>query len=197
MKKVIALSAALLMVTASFATEGKGSLKVKAEKSTLIWTGKKITGSSHSGTIAVQSGSIDLQDGMIAKADIIIDMMNMTCTDDMEQQYKDKLIGHLQSEDFFNTDAHKTATFKLTEFKRGKRNIYNVTGELTIKGITKEISFPATVNVTDGNVTVDAEVSIDRTKWDVHYGSGSIFDGLGDNAILDNVDINIHLEASK
>lgn len=197
MKKVIALSAALLMVTASFATEGKGSLKVKAEKSTVNWTGTKITGSSHSGTIAVQSGSIDLKDGMIAQADIVIDMVNMTCTDEMDQEYKDKLIGHLQSEDFFNTASHKTATFKLTDFQRDKRNVYNVTGELTIKGITKEINFPATVSVTDGNVTVDAEVSIDRTKWDVHYGSGSIFDGLGDNAILDDIDINIHLEASK
>jgi polyisoprenoid-binding protein YceI len=197
MKRILVLSAALLMVGTAFASGEKGRMKVKSESSTLSWTGSKITGSSHNGTIAIQSGSISTEAGMITSANVVMDMNNIACTDDMEQEYKDKLVGHLQSEDFFNSAEHKSAVFTLTSFKQVKGESYTVTGNLTIKGISNEITFPATVKMDDAMVSVDADLSIDRTKWDVHYGSGSIFDGLGDNVINDDVDISIHIEAAQ
>lgn len=197
MKRILVLSAALLMVTTAFANGEKGRMKVSSESSTLTWTGSKITGSSHSGTIAIQSGSISYADGLITSANVVMDMKNIACTDDMDQEYKDKLIGHLQSEDFFNAAEHKSAVFTLTSFEKVKGESYNVTGNLTIKGISNKITFPATVKMNDSMISVDADLSIDRTKWDVHYGSGSIFDGLGDNVINDDVDIKIHIEAAQ
>ena len=116
----------------------------------------------------------------------------------MNDEYKGKLVGHLNSPDFFNVAEHGTATFNLSKFeaKKGENGAnYLVTGKLTIKGITQDISFPATVTMKDGEVIVEAKVLIDRTKWDIKYGSGSFFDSLGDNMIYDDMEIDFRLVA--
>lgn len=189
--------AALSLVT--FATEGNGQvLKVNAAESAMTWKGTKVTG-SHAGTINLASGTIELDGDAIKSAQVVIDMTSIACTDkDMNDEYKGKLVGHLNSADFFNTQEHKTATFDLTSFEpiKAKDGInYQVTGNLTIKGITKSISFPAKVVVSGKGVSVEAKVTIDRTKWDIKYGSGSFFDSLGDNMIYDEMNIDFMLVA--
>lgn len=191
------LGAALLFTLSSQATDEKGTAKVNKESSTVHWSGKKITGKTHSGTLGVQSGSISYADGLISSASIVLDMENMLCTDEMDQQSKNSLIGHLQNEDFFNTAEFLTSSFTLSSFTLIKGESYQVTGELTIKGISHEITFPANVKMSDDSIIIDAEVVFDRTKWGIHYGSGSIFDGLGDNIINDDIALTVHIEAAQ
>jgi hypothetical protein len=72
---------------------------------------------------------------------------------------------------------------------------YNVKGNLTIKGITNEISFPAKVSLENGNVQAMGTATIDRTKWNIKYGSGKFFQGLGDKMIYDEFEITFDIKA--
>ena len=197
MKKFItSIFALALIATTSFAHSDKGRLTVNEKTSTFNWTGSKITGDKHSGTLSVKSGSISVDKGNIVSANVAIDMLSMKCTDDMKDEYKDKFIGHLESPDFFNTAEHSTAYFVLSSFDKSKDGNYIVKGKLTIKGITNDISFPAKASVSDSGVSLDADVVFDRSKYDIQYGSGSFFEGLGDNLINDDVMVKLHIEAS-
>lgn len=175
-----------------------GRYKVASTNSTVKWTGKKVTG-QHSGTIAIKSGTVSVMDGMIEAADIVIDMTTITCTDThMGQENKDKLVGHLNSPDFFDVSEHSTATFRLKTFtSTSEEGKYNVSGELTIKGITNPIEFPATVTIKDNEITATADLTFDRSKYNVRYGSGSFFDNLGDNMIYDDVEVSFSIVANQ
>jgi polyisoprenoid-binding protein YceI len=199
MRKIVMTLAFVALSLMTFATEGDGkTLKVVNTESVMNWKGSKVTG-SHIGTINVALGTLEMDGNTLKSAQVIIDMTSIACTDaDMRDEYKSKLVGHLSSADFFNTAKFDTATFDLTSFepiesKDGKN--YQVTGNLTIKGITNAITFPAKVAMSGKGVTVEAKVSIDRTKWDIKYGSGSFIDNLGDNMIYDEMDIDFMLVA--
>ena len=180
----------------SFAHIGTGRMNVDISSSTIQWTGNKVTG-SHTGMITVKAGSVSVENGELKHADVTVDMNSMTCTDaDMSDEYKQKLIGHLKSPDFFGTAEHATSNFVLTKFTKGKDGMYDVTGVLTIKGIKNEVNFPARVQISEKSVTVDADMTFDRSKYDIRYGSGSFFDGLGDNLIYDDVELKLHVVAS-
>lgn len=197
MKKILTSVLALALVaTTTFAHSDEGRLTVNEKTSTINWSGSKITGDSHGGTLGVKSGSISTEKGNIVSANIAVDMLSMTCTDKMDDEYKGKFIGHLQSPDFFNTAEHSTAYFVLSSFEKAKDGSYMVTGKLTIKGITNDISFSAKGEVSDTGVKLDADVTFDRAKYDIKYGSGSFFEGLGDNLINDDVTVKLHIEAS-
>jgi polyisoprenoid-binding protein YceI len=204
MKKAIftlSLAAATLFAFAS-GNEGNndeaGPYKINTSSSTVNWLGKKVTG-EHGGTIAIKNGTISMIDGVIEAADLVIDMTKILVTDeDMGQEYKDKLVGHLMSADFFNVAEHNTSTFRLKTFTpESGENMYTVTGVLTIKGISNEITFPAIVVVKDNQITATADLTFDRSKFDIRYGSGSFFDSLGDNLIYDEVAINFSLVAQQ
>lgn len=201
MKKVAITMIFALVAMIGMATGGDGDVKkvsVNAKSSTMNWKGSKVTG-SHVGVINIQSGNIEMEGNGIKSANVTIDMTSIVCTDEgMNDEYKGKLVGHLNSPDFFDTANHATANFDLTEFKpmAGKDGYnYEVTGRLTIKGITNKISFPAKVTMKDG-LRAEAHVVIDRTKWDIKYGSGSFFDSLGDNMIYDDMEIDFVLVAN-
>lgn len=200
MKRLFSTFLALsLLATTAIASGGdeEGRLKVNTKTSTLNWKGSKITGSSHGGTIAIKGGTVEMQKGMVANARVTVDMNSIAVTDDMGADMQDKLIGHLQSPDFFNTVEHGESHFVLKAFKKDERAGYVVSGTLTIKGISNDISFPARAAVNEDKVIIDAKFSFDRAKYDVRYGSGSFFDNLGDNMINDDVEMVLHLEATK
>jgi len=173
---------------------------VDGAKSTLEWTGSKITG-VHTGNVQISKGKLVNDEGKFS-GNFTIDMTSINCTD-LEGEMKGKLEGHLASEDFFNVANHNTAELNITKI-RPARPIgedapnYIVTGELTIKGITDEIQFPALITFNeDGSMTADASFTIDRTKWEIKYGSGSWFDGLGDKMIYDDIEFVLSLVANK
>lgn len=198
----------LITVTALLATSyavanGPGGDKttytIDTQKSTVLWTGEKLTG-EHKGTLDLKSGTVTMSGNEVAGTDLTIDMTSIVVTDIEDKTDNGKLVGHLKSDDFFSVAKNPTASFKATSFKainradKGEAN-YTVTGELTIKGITNTISFPAMVEVKDGVLAANAKATFDRTKWNIKYSSASFFDSLGDRVIYDDVIFEFQLVA--
>lgn len=173
---------------------------VDAANSKLAWEGAKVTGKHH-GTINIQSGQLSL-DGETLSGEFAIDMNSIVNFDLEDPQWNQKLVGHLKSDDFFSVDKHPVSTFKITnvaqyEAKEGEQATHTITGDLTIKGITHQISFPAYVNFTENGVVAEANFAIDRTKWDVRFRSGSFFENLGDKLIYDDIKFELNLKGTK
>lgn len=159
--------------------------------STIQWKGMKITGSGHEGFVNLKEGGLQVTDGVITAGKFTIDMTSISCTD-LEGGMRDKLVGHLNSADFFDTANHKTANLAIVS--ADAKN--NVKANLTIKGKTHEVTFPATVTESNGTVTATATITVDRSKYDVRYGSNSFFDNLGDKAIDNNIAFKVTLKGS-
>jgi polyisoprenoid-binding protein YceI len=165
---------------------------VDAAKSTITWLGKKVTG-SHNGTISLKSGSLIVNGKNVTGGTFVIDMTSIKDAGGSE-----KLEGHLKADDFFGSAKFPTSTFVITKVAGTGANV-TVSGNLTIKGIVKPLSFPATVTFNpDGTASALAgKISVDRTKYDIRYGSKSFFDSIGDKAIDDNFEIGVNLIAKK
>ncbi len=180
-------STLILAVAFAAASATSTDKEVNVKDSNIVWKGYKVTG-EHAGTIALKEGSLIFDDNTLAGGSFTIDMTSITVTD-LEGDSKGKLEGHLKSDDFFGTEKHPTATFKITNVE-GKNGTYKVTGALTIKRITHTNTFEMTV----GENSATAALKIDRSKYDVRYGSTSFFDGLKDKAIYDEFDLNVNLK---
>ncbi len=167
-----------------------------AEASTITWKGSAPT-KSHNGTISISDGSLALESGKLTGGNFIIDMNSMVNLDIEDEKYNGKLIGHLISADFFDVENNAFSAFAITgvEVKDGKTM---VKGNLTIKGIKKNIEFPATVNVNGDAVSfTSGTFNIDRTEWDVKYNSGKFFEDLKDKLIDDNIELSFDIKATK
>lgn len=163
---------------------------VDLSKSKVEWTGKKVTG-QHTGEISIKQAALEFNSGKLVGGDFVLNMNSITCTD-LEGKSAANLVKHLKSDDFFATDVHKTATLKFTEVKHIEGVDYRVFADLTIKGITKPVVFVADMR----NGVATAKINVDRTLYDVKYGSGSFFDNLGDKAIDDIFIVNVSLAYS-
>ncbi len=161
--------------------------EVDLAASTVEWEGKKVVG-KHNGIIAIKSADLQFNNHKLSGGKIVMDMTSITCTDLPDGPGR-KLIGHLTSGDFFETEAHPTATLDITKVMAGDGNNYTIHGDLTIKGITKPISFDALVSAKNAS----AEIMIDRTMYNIKYGSGSFFKGLGDKAIDNEFKLTVNL----
>lgn len=173
----------------------KSTFEIKPGVSSIEWTGKKLAG-QHSGTILIKSGKVEVAGGKLTGGFFEIDVKSITDTD-MEGENKDKLENHLKSEDFFSAEKFPVATLEITHAALIKENAYNITGKLTIKGITNEISFPAKVEIEKNKFAAFASIDIDRTKWDIRYGSKKFFDDIGDKMIYDDFNLKVKIGASK
>ena len=178
----------VILIFAAFSGISTDKKEIKTDNSTVVWKGYKVTG-SHKGTIAIKSGSLDFKDDMLTGGNIVIDMTTISCTD-LEGENKGKLEGHLKSDDFFGTGNFKTSNLVFTKVTPTGKNAYEVAGNLTIKETTLPVTFDVSVY---GNKAT-ATLKVDRTKYDVKYGSASFFDGLKDKAIYDEFDLVADLE---
>ncbi|MEM9917599.1 MAG: YceI family protein [Bacteroidota bacterium] len=184
--------AVIAFVGMSFTTDLTPPKKIDLTKSIVTWKGYKVTG-SHEGTIQIKEANLDYDNGMLKGGQFTIDMTSIKCTD-LEGDYGNKLVGHLKSDDFFGVNQFPDAVFKITKVaSRGKAGEYKITGDITIKGTTKEIKFNA---MTDASGALMADVTIDRTDYNVRYGSGSFFDNLGDKTIYDEFELKVKLVES-
>lgn len=199
MKKLISTLgiASIAILTMSFIAPVKPSIyKVDAQKSAILWNGKKVTG-EHSGTIKLSAGELSFTGSKLTKGSFTMNMTSISCTD-LQGEWADKLVGHLKSEDFFGVEKYPTSTFVITKITPAAAGSVSVSGNLTIKGITKPLSFPAKVTVNGNTATASAKgVKVDRTKYDIRYGSKSFFDSIGDKAIDDEFTLDITLVATK
>jgi polyisoprenoid-binding protein YceI len=168
---------------------------VDTKATTATWTGKKVTG-QHTGAITISKGSVVADGKNVTGGNFDFDMTSITCTDLTDKGYNDKLVGHLKGEDFFSVDKHPTAKFVLTKAALKSGNDYEVTGNLTIKGITNEITFPAMIKLDDKTLVAIAKIVVNRTKYDIKYGSASFFESIGDKAINDEFELDVNVVAT-
>lgn len=170
--------------------------KVDTQKSTITWIGRKVTG-EHKGTLKISSGALTTDGKNIKGGSFNMDMTSIDITD-LEGESKGKLMGHLKSDDFFSVEKNPTANFSITKITPAGANKINVTGNLTIKGTTAPVTFPAEVSMSGNTLTAKASsVKVDRTKYGIKYGSKSFFEGIGDKAISDEFELAINLVATK
>ena len=179
------LAAVIVLTTLAFNTMKK---EVNIKESKITWIGKKVTG-AHNGSIQLKSGHLNLENDKIIGGEFVMDMSSIT-VEDLKGENKEKLEGHLKSDDFFGIEKHPTAKLVITDASKKDGNKYDITGDLTIKEKTHPISFEMDYN----GDSASTQLSIDRSKFDVRYGSGSFFDNLGDKTIYDNFDLDVKLK---
>lgn len=168
----------------------KGEIDTKASK--IQWAGSKIVGGGHHGTIDMESGFITFDNKKPVNGEVVVDMNTITDLDLKDPAYINKLQNHLKSDDFFSVSKFPKAKIVIKEIKESGDKAYSITGDLTIKDVTKSITFPATVlESTDQKKVVTAKITFDRTDFGVKYNSGKFFQNLGDKVIKDQVDLEI------
>lgn len=139
--------------------------------SEVMWEGNMLGLYGHTGTVAVQSGNLSVENGAVKSGTFTVDLTGINPTDDGydEENTKEKLIGHLSSDDFFNVAEFPTATFEVT----GTEGT-SVMGNLTVRGKTNaETVQNVTVMEENGSVVVTGELTFDRTKYDVNFSTGA------------------------
>jgi polyisoprenoid-binding protein YceI len=193
MKTLLTVAFSAVVSVSAFAQD---IYKVDTAATNIVWVGKKVTG-EHTGTVKAKSGSFTVKDGMITAGEVVIDMTSITVTDLTDKEYNAKFIGHITSPDFFDTTKHPESKFVVKSVKKTSKG-QEISGDFTMIGKTKPLKFIATDVKADGKeLTASAALVIDRTKWDLKYGSGSFFKGLGDKAINNEFTLNVTLKATK
>lgn len=182
--KLLSISLVVMISGGLYAQDYKADVK----KTEIKWEGKKVTG-KHDGFIKLKSGMLQMKDGNITGGRFTIDMTTITNTDLENPSTNKKLVDHLKSDDFFGVEKYPTAQFIITKAEPFENYRAEITGDITIKGITHPITF----NVMQAPNSYIATIVIDRSKFNVRYGSGSFFDNLGDNLIYDDFTLNVKL----
>ncbi|MDO7887080.1 YceI family protein [Hymenobacter cheonanensis] len=186
---------------ATSATAKIVSYKLQPQLSTLGWEGKAVT-HGHNGTMQFASGDLQVNGNQVVGGTVVVDMKSMKATDITDASNHAKFVGHMSSDDFFGAEKYPTSTFKITSVKpiagaAANADNATITGDMTIKGVTQQISFPAKVGVKNGVAAATGKVTIDRTKFGLKYGSKTFFDSIGDKAIYDTFDLTFNVVAKQ
>lgn len=179
-----------------------GHYNLDTEASVVRWTGRNLF-NHHQGTIKLASGHIEVQNGVLKSARFTLDMNSIACEDLVDTAYNAMLIRHLRDDDFFAVDRFPTAEFicdradPLPSCTPGTPN-YTLHGTMTLRGVTKPLSFPAVIAAADADhLTGQAQFELDRTQFGSHYGSGRLFAFLGKHVVNDHVHLHIKLHAKR
>jgi polyisoprenoid-binding protein YceI len=156
-------------------------------KSKMLWLGEKVTG-QHTGTIKLQSGWLIWQDNKIVAGEFNIDMATLK-----DSEANARLETHLKSDDFFGVEKFPVSKLVITGSTPFDKGNGVVSGTLTIKGITNPIEFKSSMQKKDDGVWFYTNIIVDRTKFNVRYGSGTFFDNLGDKTIYDEFKLKVNL----
>lgn len=192
MKKLFFLTTLItgMIFTVAFTTIKDDVYTVDTQKSSIEWSAKKV-GGGHTGTVKIVEGSLIYNGKSLQKGSFIMDMSSITSDNE-------RVTNHLKSPDFFSSEKNPTSKFEITKVSAAGKDLVNITGNLTIKGITHALSFPASVKQ-QGSLVVAAasKVRIDRTKYDIRFRSKTFFGDIGDKAIDDEFELTINLTAKK
>jgi polyisoprenoid-binding protein YceI len=181
---------ASILILASFTIRKDDVYSVEIDRSTISWSAKKVLG-GHVGTVKITSGTLVYDGKGLKGGSFVMDLANLTSD-------SERLTTHLKNDDFFSVDKYPTSKFDITKVSPAGTDRVNITGNLTIKGITHPITFPASVKQQKGIiVAVASGVKVDRTKYDIKYRSKNFFGDIGDKAIEDEFELNINLSAKK
>ena len=211
MKKVLIALVALSTILVSCNGEKKEKVvvseEVKVEKTAIVtnvdlttsmmtWKGTKPTG-AHNGTVALKSGGLVVENGVLKEGEFVIDMNTIKNLDMAGSEGAGKIEGHLKAPDFFDIAVYPTSTFVITSVLEVEANIA-VTGNLTIKDVTKSITIPAKISTEDGVTTFTSDLfNIDRADFNVKYGSKRWIEGLKDKFIDDLVEMSFVVKTTK
>ena len=171
------------------------TFNVDASKSTLNWKAEKITG-FHEGTILLKSGTFKVANDKITSGSFVISMTTIADTDLTDAEYNKKLVGHLSSPDFFDVAKFPEAVFTITKPVDLTKAVTEVHGNLTIKGISKPLTFKTVIKKDGNSLVFNANsIVVDRTVYNIKYGSGTFFSDLGDKVIYDQFTLKLKLVA--
>lgn len=171
------------------------TFKIAVAQSNIDWTGRKVTG-AHNGTIGIKSGELVLQNGKLTGGNFVADVTSIRILDVTDPATNAQFWGHLASDDFFSLDQYPEATFVITNVAAKENNAYDITGDLTIKGITHEVKFKAVLNNNSDSLTATGRITIDRTWYGIKFRSGNFFTNLGDTLIYNDFDLDVTLTAT-
>jgi len=198
-EKAVTSDAAVVKDNKAATADAKGATYTISPGSTITWNGTKI-GGEHTGTINVTKGSFSMDNGMISNGTFTIDMSSLNNTD-LEGEMKGKLEGHLKSADFFDVATYPTSKFELIKAVKLANDpavTHLVSGNLTMKDATKQVSFKVKINEAGNTAIITSpDFVLDRTDFNVKYGSNKFFDDLKDKAISDEIGLKLNLKASK
>ncbi|MBE9460271.1 YceI family protein [Dyadobacter subterraneus] len=201
MKKIFVFALVGLWVNAAAIAGGPAkskaadkTLSIDTKASKVVWVGKKVTG-EHTGNVPISSGTLILDKDKLKGGSFVLDTKSLTVTDLTDNDSNGKLTGHLKGADFFAVDKYPTSKLDITSVTAKGANVYDVTGKLTIKGITSDITFPATVKADGKSASATAKITIDRTKYDIKFRSTNFFENLGDKAISNDFVLDVNLIA--
>jgi polyisoprenoid-binding protein YceI len=159
--------------------------QIQPASSTVNWTGKKVLG-LHTGSINIANGFIEITDNTISGGEIEIDMTSIVITDIEDKKTHDDFLAHLLGDDFFFIDKFKTAQLSITGSSKIETNKFKIDGDLVIKDISHPINFISSIEIFTNTLHSLGEVVIDRTLYNIRYGSGKFLDNLGDKLIYDD-----------
>lgn len=172
-------------------TAADATYNIKQDESSLVWTGREVSTSSHYGTINFTSGQFEIADGLIAQGEFLVDMTSIN-VQDLTGGSKERLEGHLRSDDFFSVESFPTAHLYISSSEVISNGKWMVNGFLTIKDISHPVLFEMS-NTEDG---WNANLVFDRSKYNVKFRSGTFFENLGDKLIYDDIELKINLKTS-
>lgn len=185
MKRALLLLTLFSLVLLNIGAQNK--LVADTTNTKILWLGEKVTG-QHTGTIKLKSGWLTWQDNKIISGEFNIDMKSLKDTEDNKM-----LQSHLKSDDFFGVVKYPVAKLVITGSTPFDKGTGVVQGTLTIKDITNPIEFKAAIQKKDDGTWFFASITVDRTKYNIRYGSGSFFDNLGDKTIYDEFKLKVNL----
>lgn len=201
MKKIFVFALVGLWVNAAAIAGGPAkskaadkTLSIDAKASKVVWVGKKVTG-EHTGTVPISSGTLILDKDKLKGGSFTLDTKSLTVTDLTDNDSNGKLTGHLKGNDFFAVEKFPQSKLDITSVTAKGAGVYDVTGKLTIKGITNDVTFPATVKADGKAVAATAKITVDRTKYDIKFRSTNFFENLGDKAISNDFVLDVNLIA--
>lgn len=183
-------------------TTGTTTLSIDTAASSIRFTGNGV-GKNHPGTFRLSSGDVTLSENQLTGGQFVININSMQ-VEEQAEIFQTKLKGHLLAPDFFDAAKYGTAKFEITKVEPYTATAtdssvvaganYKISGNLTLKNVTKNLTFPAKVNVTDSGIEAKANFDIDRTNWDMKYGNDK---SLGDKFISETVNIELDLQGKK
>lgn len=190
MKKQLKPLLSICLVLMAFGASQAQILNQLSSQSYLRWYGEELTGKTHFGNLSFEKAQINLQDGVITSGNFLVNMTSLT-VEDLSGGGKAKLTRHLKSDDFFSVEKHPEAILTITQKAKVENGVQSLVGELTIKGIHHPVEFTMTLGE---NNSAKAQLTFDRSKYEVRFRSGSFFENLGDKLILDDIKLEAELQ---
>ena len=193
-KILMTMMLGLALVFSSYTLMPPEKYEIEISSSTVQWTGYHLAKSyAHTGKINIKSGTLEVENGDLVSGKIVIDMSTITDEDLTKEKDNAKLVKHLKSEDFFYASEYPESILTIKNVKKGEGDVYNVSGDITIRGITENIEFEAKKHGgSDGSVKYSASLKVDRTKHEVLYGWS-----LENMMLGDTFDLEVELVANK